>query len=411
MKNMNSHTSKKSPLGGFRGLLLVLVFFIGCKEEGRNDHIDRSGSAPAQVTNVNVRNTPGGAVLTYTVPSDKNLLCVRAEYEIQPGVVRETKSSFYKDSLVLEGFGDTSTHDVKLFSIGTNEKVSEPLTVQVNPLTPPVKMAEINLVENFSGVRITVHNPYKTNLAIVLMGDTAHLGYQTTLQTFFTSKENATFAYRGLDTIAYDFSVYLRDRWNNLSNTIKANLTPLYEIEIPDDTWREYDLPGDAPAWEGHTTRYLWNGIWEGNMSGWMSDFVDLPALLTVDLGKPIIMSRFAYWPRADIYDVFTRGHPRILEVWGSLDPNPNGDLDETWIPLGRYETIKPTEGPPTWEDVSMCMYPNYPFVLEVEPNAFSPDPFVPIRYLRVRIMATYDSSSMSWIMIQGIKLWGTFVN
>ena len=47
---------------------LMLVLWISCKEEVRNDHIDDSAPAPAQVSNVTVRNTHGGAVLKYKLP-------------------------------------------------------------------------------------------------------------------------------------------------------------------------------------------------------------------------------------------------------------------------------------------------------------------------------------------------------
>src|SRR5690554_2494050 len=100
-------------------LMLLMPFaWISCKEEGRTDFVDDAAPAPAQVTKVTVTNKTGGAVLRYVMPVDENLLYVRAEYEITPGVVRETKSSYYKDSLVLEGFGTESTYDVNLYSVG-----------------------------------------------------------------------------------------------------------------------------------------------------------------------------------------------------------------------------------------------------------------------------------------------------
>ncbi|NLX67516.1 MAG: DUF4959 domain-containing protein, partial [Bacteroidales bacterium] len=84
-------------------VFLMSIVGISCKEEGRVDFIDEHAPAPAQVTNVLIENRAGGALLKYTLPVDKNLLYVRAEYEIKPGVIRETKSSYFKDSLVLEG--------------------------------------------------------------------------------------------------------------------------------------------------------------------------------------------------------------------------------------------------------------------------------------------------------------------
>ncbi len=47
-------------------VLLIINFVVqSCKEEPRMDYIDSNGGAPAQVSNVVVENTPGGAILKY----------------------------------------------------------------------------------------------------------------------------------------------------------------------------------------------------------------------------------------------------------------------------------------------------------------------------------------------------------
>src|SRR3546814_6128421 len=48
-------------------LLIVLLGAFGqsCKEEARIDYIDESLPAPAQVSNVEIVETPGGAIVTY----------------------------------------------------------------------------------------------------------------------------------------------------------------------------------------------------------------------------------------------------------------------------------------------------------------------------------------------------------
>ena len=259
---------------------LLLVFITGCKEEGRVDYFNKNAPAPAQVKITEIRNTPGGAVLKYKVPNDENLLYVKAVYEIQPGVQLETKSSYYKDSLVLEGFGAVRTYDVNLYSVGKNEKASEPLTVQINPDTPPIQLASLELNATFGGVSVKVNNPKRANLAIVLMGDTAQLGYQTTLQTFYMSGEKANFSYRGLDAIPLDFSIYMRDRWGNLSDIKTATLTPWFMEFIPKDTWREVHLPTDS--WEPAEGRdeYAIRQAWSNDFDTWYVMLFNKPAAI-----------------------------------------------------------------------------------------------------------------------------------
>lgn len=387
---------------------LLLAIYTGCKEEGRIDHIDNSYPAPAQVTDVRIRNTAGGAVLKYNTPTDENLLYVRAEYEIHPGVVRETKSSYYKDSLVLEGFGDTRTYEVKLYSVGKNEKVSKPVTVRVSPETAPVHLAAKQLKNAFGGVTVSVENPEKAALAIVLMGDTAKTGYQNILETFYTSLEKASFTLRGLDTISADYSVCLRDRWNNFSDTATAILTPMFEEEIQ-KPWSEYYMINDpAPFMGSLAVRTLWNKNFTDGMSCYISDLAPLPSTFTWDIGKTIMISRIKMWPRAHIDDRWIRHQPKIFELYGSKEePDPDGSLDK-WIPLGRFECVKPSPGTAvTQEDIAAAMAG---IDFEIEENEFAPQPFVPVRWLRFRIIQTYASSVASHVAIQELGIWGTYI-
>ena len=393
-----------------KGLIMVflsglMVFFVGCSEEGGG--IDRGGTAPAQVTDINVYNTSGGAVLTYKLSDDKNLLYVQAEYEIRPGVKHETKASYFIDSLVLEGFGDTLTHNVKLFTVGRNEKTSEPLSVPVNPKTPPIHLATKNLRETFGGVAIDVENPERTNLAIVLMADTANVGYMSDLYTFYSSLPKATFNFRGLDSIPYSFAVYFRDRWKNLSDTLITTVKPLYEEEITKNTWREFPLPDDAPPLN---TRYRVGNIWNEDLAGGNSIFFTenqpLPAMITWDFGKTVMPSRLKFWPRNHPDDLWKRGNLKVFELYGSMAPNADGSLDDSWRPIGRFECEKPTPGTfVTQEDIDAHLAG---FEYDIVVDDFATNPFVPIRYMRLVVVSTYNNTSISSIGIQEISFWGT---
>ena len=392
---------------------LMLVLWTGCKEEGRIDHIDKKAPAPAQVTNVTVRNTPGGAVLKYKVPLDENLLYVRAEYEIQPGVVREAKSSYYKDSLVLEGFGDTRTYEVKLYSVGKNEKTSDYLTVQVNPETAPVKVASKELKSTFGGVSVTVENPHNTDLAIVLMGDLNQSGYLTVLRTFFSSASKVTFACLGLDTIQSNYAVYLRDRWKNISDTTKAVLTPWYEELIPKNnpSWKELELPGDAylplTSLERYRIPSIWDNVLDISMYASPND-TPMPQWITWGVERTIILSRLKVWHR--INDCYTRGNIKIFEMWGSMHPNLDGSWDESWIPLGRFECLPPSGAEnPTADDIRYATRDGFDCIIEV--SDFAPDPYQPVRYFRYKTIETWAGPSAigsSWI--PEVTMWGQIV-
>lgn len=395
-------------------IFLISIVGISCKDEGRIDFIDSSAPAPAQVSNVTVNNRPGGAVISYTLPEDKNLLYVRAEYEIKPGVVRETKSSYFKDSLVLDGFGTPGAYDVKLFSVGRNEKASDPVIVQINPTTAPVQLATKKLRDTFGGVAIDFENPEKASLAIVLMADTANLGYMSELITYYTSKSKGAFTYRGingLDTVQQEFAVYIRDRWGNCSDTITGKVTPWFEEFIPKATWKDHTLPGDIPSIDA--ALYPITRIWdeEYGIDGFHgNEMQPLPHTLTWDLGQTVKLSRLKFWPRGHDDDRWKRGHPLIFEIWGSLAPGASGDInDGTWIPLGRFESLKPS-GPGSQITQEDRDFADAGIEFDFGVTDFAPTPSPEVRYVRFRTISTYAKASFSTVHIRELSFWGEVI-
>ena len=387
---------------------LAPLLWIGCKEEGRIDHIDDSVPAPMQVTVKGVRSTPGGAVIKYTLPQDKNLLGIRAEYEIRPGVVRESKASYYTDSIVLEGFGEARAYEVKLFSVGKNGKESEPLPVEVEPTTAPVHLASQQLQGTFGGVSITIDNPERANLAVVLMGDTTGLGYQTTLQTFYTSAPKRVFIYRGLKTDPYDFSVFLRDRWGNLSNVVEATVTPFFEQEIRKTTWQEYWLAGDCKG--GHPTSIIWDEVADesnGYNQAFICNEVDCtfwpspispttPHWITWDLGVTATLSRLKFWT---FYGhEYVENMVRKFELWGTTNPDSDGSWD-SWTPLGSFEIVVP-------EGEHHILWARAGIEFNIVPDDFAPSPYVPVRYVRFKATEPWDRTAQRMYIME-ISLWG----
>ncbi len=248
--------------------LLMTFFWYGCSKEGRLDFIDANAPAPAQISAVKVDPSPGGAILTYKLPSDPNLGYVKAVYEIQPGVFSEAKSSRYTDTLKLVGFGDTLTHSVKLYSVGNNEKASEPISIDIHPQTPPVKsvFATVVFTNTFGGVNVAFQNPSKADLAIVVMRDSTGNNIWATVNTFYTAAISGNFSARGFDSIPQKFAVYIRDRWNNKSDTLIKMLTPKFEAPITEDTWSALVLPTDqtAIAEPPYNIEQMWNGSPKG---------------------------------------------------------------------------------------------------------------------------------------------------
>ena len=178
---------------------------------------------------------------------------------------------------------------------------------------------------------------------------------------------------------------------------------------IDKGTWREYNLPGDAQTYNAsfHVSG-LWDNDFEAGRGEYHSAFLPLPQVITWDLGVRAKLSRMKFWPRNNADDRWTRGHPRVFEIYGSLAPNPNGSLDDSWTLLGRFECVKPSPGPAiTQEDIDFA---NAGIDFEFVKNELA-NPSTTVRYLRFRTVSNFDSNPNSTlVMIQEISFWGRIV-
>lgn len=86
-------------------ILLIFASLLYSCNEDKVGQIATDGQAPDKVKNVVVQNIPGGALLSYDLPTDEDLLFVEARYE-QKGTICNVKASCFEPKLTIEGFGD-----------------------------------------------------------------------------------------------------------------------------------------------------------------------------------------------------------------------------------------------------------------------------------------------------------------
>ncbi|GAA4318292.1 DUF5000 domain-containing lipoprotein [Compostibacter hankyongensis] len=381
--------------------LLLFCCWTGCKKEGRTDYLDKNAAAPAQVQDIKIKSTPGGAQLTYRLPKDPNFSYAKAVYEIRPGVVREAKGSGYTDTLRLVGYGDTLTHEVKIYSVGKNEKESAPVSLQVTPLTPPVQSVFDSLTMNptFGGVQVSFENSSQADLAIEVILDTTGTGTWSTVSTFYTAAPEGKFSARGFDSTQKTFAVFVRDRWSNKSDTLVKSLSPIFEQPIPKNTWKAVHLPGDTwtPA-ESYVQEHLWDNNIEFAGIFASTNSSSLPQSFTIDLGQSVVISRVMEH-QAPSSHFYAGSAVKKFELYGSNDPNPDGSW-ESWELLGTFESFKPSglpTGSTTEEDKNYGWF---------QGEDFSFDHLLPAyRYIRWRSLETYGSSGQ--VVIAELDIWG----
>lgn len=89
--------------------VLVALFFYSC-EEKQLEPINESKGKPAPVSDVVVMYAPGGAIISFKLPADDDVLAVKAVYTLSNGQKREAITSFYGDNILIEGYNDTNEH-------------------------------------------------------------------------------------------------------------------------------------------------------------------------------------------------------------------------------------------------------------------------------------------------------------
>ena len=419
---------------------LTLALFVSCKGGenvfGRIDPLDSNLPVPQKVEVVKVKNISGGANLWVSIPDDKNIKGVVATYD-RKGEEIKARISRYVDSLKVEGYADTEEHLVKISSFNANGTESEPVEVKIKPLPPAIKVVTPEIIASAGGVKIRISgNSMKSDLAVCLLrdADVANAGKPlkdmkwVEVTTLFT-QSNSVLTKRGIEPVEAVFGVYIRDRWGNVSDTIKAVLTPLSEIKIPKTTFAYFD-PGDDNCFSlsEENPAYPVRGLWDNSGHSSSPHFLaigksPIPCWLTIDLGITVELSRIATLPRM-YYNVWKNAHPRDFEFWGSMKPSGkpgSGEhgFDDSWFCLGKFTQHKPsgynedgTVGNLTTEDHE---YFNAGNDFELDSDKF-PRAFDQLRYLRIVFANTFttfelpDATESSGIQFGEITPFGQIV-
>jgi hypothetical protein len=173
----------------------------------------------------------------------------------------------------------------------------------------------------------------------------------------------------------------------------------LFEVELDKGRFQEKRMPNDALPFGANRVPFLWNNNRTGSASGsggWYrtANGSGVPNQVTIDMGVKAKISRFIMWQRGSISEqslLYTAGSPRLFELWGSNDPNPDGTYD-SWVKLMDCELIKPSGQPiptNTQEDLDQAtLGHDYSVPLD------APE----VRYVRIRVIRTYGVTDYFWM-------------
>jgi hypothetical protein len=373
--------------------LLFSIVILACGKTGLNSHgpIENNGATPGAVTNVKVVNLPGAAILTYTLPKDANLQYVLAEYRINDSATRQAKASRYGDSIHVDGFSKAGAYEVKLYAVSKSEIKSAPVSVTVNPSTPPYRViaATLQIHPDFGGVNITFDNAGEDKIALVIITKDNNKEFSA-IETFYTQQKNGSFSIRGYDTTQIIFGAYIKDRWDNYSDTVFATIKPLFETQLDKNKFRKYVLPSDQPSAWGWEMENLWDNKYEEPGFHTLQGNPPEPHRFTFDIGVVAQLSRFKLLQRK--YDwLYIHGNPRLFTIWGTATPpDPSGSWNG-WTKLADCESIKPSGSPAgvvTDEDVQHALGPDgkgEEYLIPLSAPA--------VRYIRLEIHSNWSNT------------------
>jgi len=390
-------------------ITLVFVFFIAC-EEYTHEPISPKGSKPLKVENVSVTPINGGLEFTYDVPNNNDLLYVKAVYKKSDGTESEVRSSIYKNTLTIEGFGDTEEKIVDLYAVNRAEISSDPVEIKAAPLTPPVFLVAntLEITADWGGAHYTWNNDVKKPIRVDLLADTIGDGTLIVKKTIYTEQLIGDYAIRGFESKPTLFAAVVRDQFGNKSDTIypatpDKKLTPLYEEVIDKTKFLNLALDNDTSfgAWGGDFYNLFDDDF---NTFGHTQGDTPRPDYLSIDLGQTVKLSRFRVYMRSpsSSYFFYTHGNPKKYRIYASYDkPSQDGSMDG-WIKLRDCESIKPSglpQGQNSNEDIEHG----------INGDEYTIDNQMEVRYIRILIDATWDGAG--YTDFSEISFWGEIVD
>jgi len=343
---------------------LIMIGMASCKRnDGERVPISTDKTKPGVITNIKVANYNGGAFITYDLPNSDNILYVLAKYQIRNGVSRETKSSYYTDTVNVEGFAKEGDYDVTLYTVSRANVSSDPVKVTVHPLIPPYLSIEgsSSIAADFGGVNVKALNPLKKEIGLIVVAYDKSTNAMEVQDQHYTKSDTIDYSVRGYNTNLRDFGVYITDRFGNISDTLKKAISPLFEILLDKGKFSPYNLSSDTEIGYGWVLTNLWDGKTDGSSAGWHTNpGHTAPFVGTFNVGASYKLSRFTLWERPDDGSnkyAYGHGNPKVFSLWGSNVSSPKdaqlpvsaavGAVVGDWINLGNFRYPNPPSGLP----------------------------------------------------------------
>lgn len=393
-------------------LFLAPFLFHNCKEETVGQY-PTDDKVPQSVDNIVVDNIAGGAKLLYQLPNEEDLLYVKALYELPNGQSGITKTSVFSNSMLIKGFGKSQKRTIQLISVDRSRNESQPVNVEIEPLDSPIYgiLENLKVQESFGGFKLNWTNPLKEDVVMGVLRKDDTTGQYSYIDNFYSSEAVAKRAVRGLDSTRATFGIFVRDVFENYTDTLMMSMKPFFEQEIPKTGFIGLRL---SSRYKLHTYGGGMDRMWDGitnvdNNIYYIQNGNEILPYFTFDMGVKAKLSRFRMWQRVNY--LFALHSPRLFEWYGTNDAAVAADAEtlgwETnpaWVKIMNGVSSRPSgleAGSPitTEDDAYGRAGEEFEFPLD------APD----VRYLRFKLLSTWSGSS--GLSVGELTFWGQINN
>lgn len=375
-------------------LLFIFAAILSC-----SDHEDLDTSPPGVLSNVSVTPTNGGGIISYTLPSDDDILYVKAVYTNSQGEEVFRVSSKHNTSVEITGLSQLTPVNVKLFVVDLNENVSETVSIDFTPLKSFIFFVQesIQISPDLGGVKITWENIASKTVFVYV-----HIleGADEVIRILSSNNAEESIFIRGLAPSEISISTKVEDFDGNITELEeKGRYTPLFEEKIDKSTWTLVSGQSiNGNAYEGKTVNF-WDDVVDTVETDADNSYfiatrdnnggsLNFPLDIVIDLNKNVKIQRFIVWQRAYWYQGGGVTYHYQEENIKSFNLYASSDA-QTWNLLGEFDIGDPRnaagEIPATAFQEAID---GHEFSLENTSEAF--------RYLKFQITSNYGSTQIT---------------
>lgn len=323
-------------------ILPAIALISSCTAESIGS-IALDSKAPGPVTNISVENIPGGANISYSLPDDEDLLYVKAEYKLENGNDASVMASLYCDTLKIRGFAHEKSTEVRIFSCDRSGNMSKSVVTTITPKPSPIFdiINSLRAIQAFGGVQMLWNNDTKEAISVTLLRKVGSR-FEDVI-TYYSDAKEAKQTARGLENEETEFGVFIKDRWDNSTDTTLFTITPLFEEQFPVGTYKKYALAGDSDISYGWDIGYALDGDLTQPWGWFAKPTVEggtWPAKFTVTIPGGAMLSRVRIIQRHT--EMWENGNPKKFYVLGSNSPTKDGSED-SWTIIKEFTSVKPS--------------------------------------------------------------------